>query len=110
MKSGFLNIAISSITLTLASASLMAQAPVSPTVQPPTVIAPAPDNGQQSADPALTIRSERAAADAEPAANEEYTLGAGNQISLDFPGRPELAGKHTIGPDRSEERRVGKEC
>ena len=101
MKSGFSSIAISSImlALTLGSASLVAQAPVSPTVSAPTVIAPAPDNGQQPSDPALTIRSEKAAAEAEPPANEEYTLGAGDQISLDFPGRPELAGKHTIGPD-----------
>jgi polysaccharide export outer membrane protein len=31
--------------------------------------------------------------------NEEYTLGAGDEITLDFPGRPELAGKKTVGPD-----------
>lgn len=35
----------------------------------------------------------------EPAANEEYELGGGDDISLDFPGRPEISGKHTIGPD-----------
>jgi polysaccharide export outer membrane protein len=35
----------------------------------------------------------------EPAADEEYTLGAGDQISVQFPGRPELATKSVIGPD-----------
>jgi polysaccharide export outer membrane protein len=35
----------------------------------------------------------------EPAANEEYTLGPGDEISLDFPGRPELSGKKLVGPD-----------
>jgi len=100
MKSGFLSIAIPWVTLVLmCGCAAPAQVTPSPTTLAPTVIAPAPDNGQQSADPALTIRSEKSAADAEPPANEEYTLGAGDQISLDFPGRPELAGKHTIGPD-----------
>ena len=100
MKSGFLSIAIPSIALALMlGCASPAQVPANSTVLAPTIIAPAPDNGQQPADPALTIRSEKSAADAEPPANEEYTLGAGDQISLDFPGRPELAGKHTIGPD-----------
>jgi polysaccharide export outer membrane protein len=35
----------------------------------------------------------------EPAANEEYTLGPGDEISLDFPGRAELSGKRIVGPD-----------
>jgi hypothetical protein len=26
-------------------------------------------------------------------------LGAGDEITLDFPGRPELSGKNTVGPD-----------
>jgi len=55
--------------------------------------------GQQPAGPALTIRDEKAMVDGEPAANEEYTLGAGDQITLDFPGRTELTGVHTVGPD-----------
>jgi polysaccharide biosynthesis/export protein len=37
--------------------------------------------------------------DFEPATNEEYTLGPGDEISLDFPGRPELSGKRVVGPD-----------
>jgi len=35
----------------------------------------------------------------EPSADEEYTLGPGDEIAVDVPGRPELTGKHTIGPD-----------
>lgn len=35
----------------------------------------------------------------EPPADEEYTLGAGDQISVEFPSRPELSGKDVIGPD-----------
>ena len=55
---------------------------------------PAPFNG-----PVLTLRDQKALENFEPSANEEYTLGAGDEISLDFPGRPELAGKKTVGPD-----------
>lgn len=35
----------------------------------------------------------------EPAENEEYELGPGDEISLDFPGRPELSAKRVVGPD-----------
>jgi polysaccharide biosynthesis/export protein len=35
----------------------------------------------------------------EPPANEEYFLGPGDEISLDFPGRPELSAKRVVGPD-----------
>lgn len=35
----------------------------------------------------------------EPALNEEYTLGAGDEISIQYPGRPELAAKSEVGPD-----------
>ena len=35
----------------------------------------------------------------EPAANEQYALGPGDEISLDFPGHPELGGKKVVGPD-----------
>jgi polysaccharide biosynthesis/export protein len=37
--------------------------------------------------------------DFEPAANEQYTLGPGDEISLEFTGRPELSGKRIVGPD-----------
>ena len=35
----------------------------------------------------------------EPAADEEYTLGGGDEITVEVPGHPELSGKHTVGPD-----------
>ena len=63
-----------------------------------TTTAPA-GKAQEPAEPALTVRNEKAAAISEPSANEEYTLGSGDQITLNFPGRTELSGPHTIGPD-----------
>ncbi|HWE84233.1 MAG TPA: polysaccharide biosynthesis/export family protein [Terracidiphilus sp.] len=35
----------------------------------------------------------------EPAADEEYQLGRGDEIQIDFAGRPELQAKLTVGPD-----------
>jgi len=35
----------------------------------------------------------------EPAVDEEYTLGAGDEITIQYPGRPELASKDVVGPD-----------
>ncbi len=35
----------------------------------------------------------------EPAADEEYRLGRGDEITIDFSGRPELQAKLVVGPD-----------
>jgi polysaccharide biosynthesis/export protein len=35
----------------------------------------------------------------EPAAGQEYELGAGDEITVEVVARPEISGKHTIGPD-----------
>jgi polysaccharide export outer membrane protein len=35
----------------------------------------------------------------EPAAGEEYRIGNGDEITLDFSGRPEMQAKLTVGPD-----------
>lgn len=35
----------------------------------------------------------------EPPAGEEYELGPGDEITLDFAGRTEMGGKRTVGPD-----------
>lgn len=35
----------------------------------------------------------------EPSADEEYTLGAGDEILVQFPGHTELSGRDIIGPD-----------
>jgi polysaccharide export outer membrane protein len=55
-----------------------------------------PDN---PTDPSLKLSPVATLRMFEPAANEEYTLGAGDEISIEYPGRPELATKSTIGPD-----------
>jgi polysaccharide export outer membrane protein len=100
MKSAFLsvNVAAAILALCLSSVAGMAQQPAAAAI-PATPALPIANSGQLNGDPALTIRSEKAVEDSEPAANEEYTLGAGDQISLDFPGRTELTSKPTIGPD-----------
>jgi polysaccharide export outer membrane protein len=43
--------------------------------------------------PAAQLRS------MEPAADEEYQLGGGDELTLECAGRPELSGKHVLGPD-----------
>jgi polysaccharide biosynthesis/export protein len=50
-------------------------------------------------DPQLQLSPMRALQKFEPAANEEYAMGPGDEISLDFPGKPELGGKKVVGPD-----------
>lgn len=86
--------ACTALAFSLCAATLAAQQPA--TQQPPL---PPAANGTQPTDPALTIRNQKVLENFEPAVNEEYTLGAGDEITLDFPGRPELAGKKTVGPD-----------
>ena len=54
---------------------------------------PATSNPQLKISPMKTLQN------FEPAENEEYELGPGDEISLDFPGRPELNGKRVVGPD-----------
>lgn len=55
--------------------------------------------GGQPADPQLKLNPTKALEAFEPAADEEYELGPGDEISMDVPGHPELTGKHVIGPD-----------
>jgi polysaccharide biosynthesis/export protein len=52
-----------------------------------------------TSEPVLKVSAEKALESFEPPANAEYQLGAGDQISLDVAGRPELSKKVTIGPD-----------
>ena len=56
-------------------------------------------NQFQSGDPGLKLSPTKGLQKFEPPANEEYELGPGDEISLDFPGRPELGGKKVVGPD-----------
>lgn len=50
-------------------------------------------------DPQLKLSPLEALRRFEPAADEEYTLGAGDEISIEFPGRAELSSKDVVGPD-----------
>jgi len=77
------------LALSLSAFSLLAQ-------QRPTA-ATAPD--QVAGTPQLKLSPEKQLKNFEPSADEEYALGAGDEIALDFPGRPELSKKYIIGPD-----------
>lgn len=52
-----------------------------------------------TSDPSLRLSPAEALRRFEPGKDEEYTLGAGDEISIQFPGRPEMAAKSIIGPD-----------
>ena len=56
-------------------------------------------DGSQSSDPQLKLSPMKALQNFEPAVNEEYSLGPGDEISLEFTGHPELSGKKVVGPD-----------
>jgi len=55
--------------------------------------AQSPAEPQLKPNPLETLRS------FEPAADEEYRLGKGDEITIDFVGRPDLAAKLVVGPD-----------
>jgi len=54
---------------------------------------------ESSTDPTLKLSPAEALRRFEPPVDEEYTLGAGDEISIQYPGRTELATKSAIGPD-----------
>jgi polysaccharide export outer membrane protein len=73
---------------------------VSPAQAPATTPdASVPANSQEPADPQLKINPVAALRAFEPAANEEYRLGSGDELQIDFAGRPELQAKTVVGPD-----------
>jgi len=55
--------------------------------------APATATPELSTNPLTALRQ------FEGPANEEYTLGPGDEISIDFPARPEMSVKRVVGPD-----------
>jgi polysaccharide biosynthesis/export protein len=64
------------------------------------VLAQANTAGESAtSNPQLKLSPMKTLQNFEPAENEEYALGPGDEISLDFPGRPELSGKKVVGPD-----------
>lgn len=56
-------------------------------------------DGAQASDPQLKPNPLEALRKFEPAADEEYRLGKGDEITIDFAGRPDLEAKLVIGPD-----------
>jgi len=96
MKIGIAAPLVAGMALMLAfgSASLAAQTPS----DKPADVSPA---ASEPANPVLKVSPDKALLAFEPPVNEEYTLGAGDDISIDFAGRPELgvASKQTVGPD-----------
>ena len=50
-------------------------------------------------DPKLTLSPLEILRKFEPSKDEEYTLGPGDELSIQYPGRPELASKSVVGPD-----------
>jgi polysaccharide biosynthesis/export protein len=102
-----------SLVMSLAACSLLAQTGLTSSGQAdpvPTATATVPDatssavigqTGGESAPPTpqLKLSPQKQLANFEPSADEEYQLGAGDEISLDFPGRPELSRKYIVGPD-----------
>jgi polysaccharide biosynthesis/export protein len=70
-----------------------------PPAQPVQASADAPAVGETTDTPQLKLNPIKALQAFEPAADEEYELGPGDEISLDVPGHPELTGKHIVGPD-----------
>jgi polysaccharide export outer membrane protein len=49
--------------------------------------------------PQLKLSPLEALRNFEPPVGEEYTLGAGDEISIQYPSRPDLASRDVIGPD-----------
>ena len=88
---------IASITVLLfAGLGVRAQSP--PQSEPP-----AQDSAQQASEsrpgPQLQPNPLEALRNLEPAADEEYRLGKGDEITVDFAGRPDLQAKLVVGPD-----------
>jgi polysaccharide export outer membrane protein len=59
----------------------------------------AQDAARQSAGPSLKPNPLETLRKFEPAADEEYRLGKGDEILVDFSGRPEMQAKIVVGPD-----------
>lgn len=54
---------------------------------------------ENTPDPQLKLNPLEALRKFEPAADEEYTLGAGDELAIQFAGRSELSTKSVLGPD-----------
>ena len=59
----------------------------------------AQQKAQGSAQPSLKPNPEETLRNFEPSSDEEYRLGKGDAITVDFAGRPDLMAKLIVGPD-----------
>jgi polysaccharide export outer membrane protein len=92
-------IGIACILLLLSSACRLggqdpAQAPIQEQAQ-----MPAQETTQQSSNPELKPNPLETLRKFEPTDDEEYRLGKGDEITVDFAGQPDLAAKLVVGPD-----------
>ena len=85
---GTLRVAACAVLLGLAAAA-SARAQDVPSAAPVSQ----PSGQELKPNPALALR------DFEPALNQAYELGRGDEITITFSGRPEMNGQHIIGPD-----------
>ena len=76
---------------------------VNTTGSQPTAQIPGTEPGESTArpagDPVLKPNPIQTLRDFEPAEDEVYRLGRGDEITVDFPGRPEMQAKLVVGPD-----------
>lgn len=90
-------VAASGLVLVMGSAccavSRAQAAPPQPETVPTQSPTATPGNPQLKPNPLDALRQ------FEPAADEEYRLGRGDEITIDFTGRPELQAKLVVGPD-----------
>jgi polysaccharide export outer membrane protein len=85
---------------TVVSCAAQQPAPQSTEATPPPAQAGASNAvPAQSPNPTLTLRDDKVLDTFQPPIDEEYTLGAGDEIALDFPTQADLNVKTTIGPD-----------
>jgi polysaccharide export outer membrane protein len=90
------------LLLLLSGCGLVAQAPAQESAQAPVqseAMMPAAETVPRSSNPALKPNPLEALRNFEPADDEEYRLGKGDEITVDFAGRPDLAAKLIVGPD-----------
>jgi len=78
----------------IAGVAAAAQAPA-PLLPPPA----AEESTAQANAPVLKQNPLEALRNFEPAADEAYRLGKGDEITVDIAGRPDLAAKLVVGPD-----------
>src|ERR1039458_4576421 len=75
------------------------EVPKQQTSQAQDLRSPGQQSGTEPPDPQLKPNPLETLRNFEPPADEEYRLGKGDEIAVDFVGRPDLSAKLVIGPD-----------